>query len=1001
MKHRRLFGLLSAAAVAFGSVPVLPVFAADTETPAHSSSISTQDGFFCISSKRGTEGTEECSHDAATGAFSYKWNGMQNGFYCYGPAIEQADQQTAPDVSYAGTLDLGDYGFYGVCGTVRGENSYANFKIIEGWGKMSDVRQRAGEKLGDITVDGNQYEVFRSGAEQESTNYWIISSRNQYDAPVKNTVEGTVLVTDMLTKLAAFGLPDQQYENIALFVDTGEKENGTVSGSADFTKNTYLSPGAHTDFSEHGTTNDGYTWWNEHAGEGMSAFIPHENGAFEAKWITASGVTVECGMELPEKPIWNTLGNIRYDYACGTSVAGNAFFGVEGVLESSGLITEFFIVDGWAGKRPPVTEYGEQLGTISVYGVPYDVYFINMTQETLAGTAPYLYQLWSVRQENALASNGSLSNLVAVDVHLNEWQKLDPSRLGKKLDRITAFAFGAWGAGSASVSFGINRLLTDPGTYTGRYCTETGTADGYTWTRVQKGLGGTSDIQADENGNIYASWQLPSDEEAALFTSGIKTDRIQDNANLTELTGSYTVGCSISGDAFFGLASTFMDISPSDHEPDTVECYVIDGWGTERPAFDAKYQRGTIAVDGEDSSYDVYLLPVTADTADSAAIIPLRTTKQQCMIVRQESKCRADFLESVAVSHDMLKIINTVKALGVDFPAWRDSAFFVQARSGLGSVDTSFNAISYTYSTDNQRELWKTGSTADGYAWEHWCTENYTKSVMDPGTNGKFSCEWENVMNAIYNSGTKFPENTPWKEVGQLRYTYELDLESEGNAFAGVMGGLKNYTTEYYIIDGWVGSELPVLVPAGSTVVEKLGTATVDGAVYDIYKSYINQFDINGNRPVMRYYSVRQENLAAADKHIANTVDVTAHLNAYAELGMDAAMLYSTCLFAEADGTGTGEMNPSGSVKVTKNLLSVTKDGKSAQTLSPSVKGDATCDGRLDISDAVLVARVVNEDASAVITEQGIQNGDVDGKKGLDPEDITVLLQAIAKKIRL
>lgn len=1008
MKHRRLFGLLSAAAVAFGSVPVLPVFAADTETPAHSSSISTQDGFFCISSRRGTEGTEECSHDAATGAFSYKWNGVQNGFFCYGPDLGDTDKTAAPapDVSFAGTLDLGDYGFYGVCGTVSDGTGFANFKIIEGWGMMSNVRQLAGEKLGDITVGDTQYEVFRSaangsGSEQGGMTYWSISNCNQFDAPRKYTVEGTVPVAEHLAKMEAFGLPYQQYGSVGLFVDTGEKEDGTVSGGADFTKNTYTSPDAGTGFSKTGVTDDGFSWWHDRFGEGMSYFIPHENGGFEAKWQAASDVSIGCGTGFSDQPEWEQLGNLRYDYACGTSVTGNAFFGVEGVLESPFLITEFFIVDGWAGKRPPVTEYGEQLGTISVYGVPYDVYFINMTQETLAGTAPYLYQLWSVRQENALASNGSLSNLVAVDVHLNEWQKLNPSRLGKKLDRITAFASGAWGAGSASVSFGINRLLTDPGTYTGQYCCETGKKDGYTWTRVQKGLGGTSDIQADENGNIYASWQLPSDEEAALFTNGINSDRIQDNSYLTELKGTYTVGCSFDGDAYFGLASTFMDIGPSDHEPDTVECYVIDGWGTARPVPDAKYKLGTITVDGEDSSYDVYLFPITDETADQVLVLPLHTTKQQYIIVRQESKYRNGFLETVAASHDMLKIINTVKALGVDFPAWRDSAFFVQARSGLGSVDTSFNAISYTYSTDNQRELWKTGSTADGYAWEHWCTENYTKSVMDPGTNGKFSCEWENVMNAIYNSGTKFPENTPWKEVGQLRYTYELDLESEGNAFAGVMGGLKNYTTEYYIIDGWVGSELPVLVPAGSTVVEKLGTATVDGAVYDIYKSYINQFDINGNRPVMRYYSVRQENLAAADKHIANTVDVTAHLNAYAELGMDAAMLYSTCLFAEADGTGTGEMNPSGSVKVTKNLLSVTKDGKSAQTLSPSVKGDATCDGHLDISDAVLVARVVNEDASAVITEQGIQNGDVDGKKGLDPEDITVLLQAIAKKIRL
>ena len=183
MKHRRLFGLLSAAAVALGSVPVLPVFAADAESSAYSSSISKSDGFFCISSRRGTEGTEECSHDAATGAFSYKWNGVQNGFFCYGPDLGDTDKTAAPapDVSFAGTLELGDYGFYGVGGTVSDGSGFANFRIIEGWGMMSNVRQRAGEKLGDITVGDTQYEVFRSaangsGSEQGGMTYWSISN---------------------------------------------------------------------------------------------------------------------------------------------------------------------------------------------------------------------------------------------------------------------------------------------------------------------------------------------------------------------------------------------------------------------------------------------------------------------------------------------------------------------------------------------------------------------------------------------------------------------------------------------------------------------------------------------------------------------------------------------------------------------------------------------------------------------------------------------------------
>ena len=65
--------------------------------------------------------------------------------------------------------------------------------------------------------------------------------------------------------------------------------------------------------------------------------------------------------------------------------------------------------------------------------------------------------------------------------------------------------------------------------------------------------------------------------------------------------------------------------------------------------------------------------------------------------------------------------------------------------------------------------------------------------------------------------------------------------------------------------------------------------------------------------------------------------------------------------------------------------------------LKPTLRGDADCSGTVDVSDAVLVARFANEDRSAVITAQGIANGDVNDVKGLDSGDITRILRAIAK----
>lgn len=61
--------------------------------------------------------------------------------------------------------------------------------------------------------------------------------------------------------------------------------------------------------------------------------------------------------------------------------------------------------------------------------------------------------------------------------------------------------------------------------------------------------------------------------------------------------------------------------------------------------------------------------------------------------------------------------------------------------------------------------------------------------------------------------------------------------------------------------------------------------------------------------------------------------------------------------------------------------------------------GDANCDGSIDVSDAVLIARFAAEDREATITDQGRQNADVTHDGNVDAQDATKILQYIAKKI--
>ncbi|MBP0988640.1 MAG: dockerin type I repeat-containing protein, partial [Oscillospiraceae bacterium] len=73
---------------------------------------------------------------------------------------------------------------------------------------------------------------------------------------------------------------------------------------------------------------------------------------------------------------------------------------------------------------------------------------------------------------------------------------------------------------------------------------------------------------------------------------------------------------------------------------------------------------------------------------------------------------------------------------------------------------------------------------------------------------------------------------------------------------------------------------------------------------------------------------------------------------------------------------------------------SVTSETEPAAALA----GDVNCSGGVDVSDAVLLARFVAEDA-VNITAAGKQNADCDGTAGIDSNDVIHILKIIAKLV--
>lgn len=65
------------------------------------------------------------------------------------------------------------------------------------------------------------------------------------------------------------------------------------------------------------------------------------------------------------------------------------------------------------------------------------------------------------------------------------------------------------------------------------------------------------------------------------------------------------------------------------------------------------------------------------------------------------------------------------------------------------------------------------------------------------------------------------------------------------------------------------------------------------------------------------------------------------------------------------------------------------------QKLKRWVRGDVNCDGNVSISDAVLLARLVAEDTAVTVTEQGMENADLNADGELTSDDTTELLKLI------
>ena len=96
------------------------------------------------------------------------------------------------------------------------------------------------------------------------------------------------------------------------------------------------------------------------------------------------------------------------------------------------------------------------------------------------------------------------------------------------------------------------------------------------------------------------------------------------------------------------------------------------------------------------------------------------------------------------------------------------------------------------------------------------------------------------------------------------------------------------------------------------------------------------------------------------------------------------------------NGISLGEYYSGGSTEPSTKPTETT-----SSTVSEVLKGDANCDGSVDIADAVATASYVGNSEKNKLTEQGLINGDVQGNgNGINANDALAIQQYLANIIK-
>jgi hypothetical protein len=193
-------------------------------------------------------------------------------------------------------------------------------------------------------------------------------------------------------------------------------------------------------------------------------------------------------------------------------------------------------------------------------------------------------------------------------------------------------------------------------------------------------------------------------------------------------------------------------------------------------------------------------------------------------------------------------------------------------------------------------------SAGGTYTYELWADGTGSGCMTVYNMDAKFSASWSGVKDLLARVGLGFDSTRTHTQIGTITADFnETKTGSDGWVYIGIYGWTVEPLKEFYIIDDW-GAMKPGGVAPDGTPRTSVGTITVDGEIYDVYKrTRENKPNITGtDQTFEQYFSIRRT------ARQCGRISVSTHFNEWTRLGLPMGKMYEAMLLVEAqNSTGT------------------------------------------------------------------------------------------------